>query len=249
MARADEIKARSFHQRAVDRNPQAKDGDPKLVRWSFIPDHGSHARFIRGIIGLESKPKRILEAGSGWGEVAHFLAREFYPETEYLGVDIFDRFLEHAKREFEDQNLRFEKESFWDVLGGADPGYYDWVVAVGCLFGYVGSYNWERLWRLIWRATLRGMVVLFDYRRPVPTQEWFEEHLQEWGQNCPNFQGKYNLKISDVRRMTGWPAKEVKLRMFPYFRCVYFDKGPGAPKWDGEIPEYQDPSDFEVLGN
>src|SRR5581483_142412 len=99
--------ARSVAARGADRRAVRLD-DPEVVRREYASEAGLRARasVYRGLAGpdvlelvvgaiLSGSPRRVLEVGCGWGELAARLGRE--PGIEVVAVDLSPRMVELAR--------------------------------------------------------------------------------------------------------------------------------------------------------
>jgi ubiquinone/menaquinone biosynthesis C-methylase UbiE len=138
----------------TDLNPQAK----QMADESMVRNLAAQASAIwpqeRSLFRRYALPSsaRILDAGSGTGEMASRLA-EFYPDARVLGVDIVDPHLELARSRYAAlaPRLSFSHESIYD-LSSAD-GTFDLTVCRHVLHAIPHP---ERVIAELVRVTRRG---------------------------------------------------------------------------------------------
>lgn len=78
---------------------------------------------------LNPGPKKILDAGSGFGQYTYFMARRF-PNAEILGVDVKEDEITNCKRFFEQTGFRNVQFQTADLTTFRQPDTYDLVLSV-----------------------------------------------------------------------------------------------------------------------
>jgi len=138
----------------TDLNPQARQmADESMVRNLEAQANAIWPQEVElfGRYGLSGEI-RILDAGTGTGEIASRLA-ELYPRAEVLGVDIIEEHLDLARRRYARlaPRLRFERRSIFE-LGLADRA-FDLVV---CRHVVHSVPHPDRVYAELARVTKRG---------------------------------------------------------------------------------------------
>ena len=120
--------------------------------------------------------ERVVEAGSGWGGFAIFMARHYGVRVRSFNISAeqvaWSR--EWAKKEKQDGLVEFVEDDYRNISGT-----YDVFASIGML-EHVGAGNYRELGRLIGRvltAEGRGLVHTIGRDRPQPLNPWIERRI------------------------------------------------------------------------
>ena len=119
----------------------------------------------------------VVEAGCGWGGLAHFMAREY--GVNVTACNISHEQITYAREMANKQGLAnrvtFVEDDYRNITGK-----YDVFVSVGML-EHVGTDNYQALGRLIDRCLDkkygRGLIHTIGRNRPTPMNAWIEARI------------------------------------------------------------------------
>ena len=108
------------------------------------------------VVRPASQPISILDVGCGLGDLYPFIQRTIDVPVQYLGVDLGQEYVDHARSRFPDGT--FQRADVLD--SSSDLGQFDYIVACG-LFNWRGDISIEDM-SSYWKEmvlTLLGCVV------------------------------------------------------------------------------------------
>jgi len=120
--------------------------------------------------------ERVVEAGSGWGGFAVFMAKNYGAKVRSFNISkeqvAYSR--DWAKRENLENSIEFVEDDFRNISGE-----YDVFVSIGML-EHAGAGNYQELGQLMGRvltAEGRGLVHSIGRDRPKPLNPWIDRRI------------------------------------------------------------------------
>ena len=126
---------------------------------------------------LRLKPgERVVEAGSGWGGLALFMAKHYGVEVRSFNIskEQVKYAREWAERESLTHLVEFVEDDFRNISGT-----YDAFVSIGML-EHVGPGNYKEMGKLMGRVLTRegrGLVHSIGRDRPGPLNKWIDKRI------------------------------------------------------------------------
>ncbi len=119
---------------------------------------------------------RVVEAGSGWGGFALFMAKQYGVEVRSFNIsrEQIQHARDWARREDLQDRVEFVEDDFRNI-----DGEYDAFVSIGML-EHVGPANYEGMGRLMSRVLThegRGLVHTIGRDRPRPLNSWIDRRI------------------------------------------------------------------------
>lgn len=138
---------------------------------------------------LQLKPgDRVIEAGCGWGGLAHFMARHF--DVKVTAYNISQQQIDYARQRAEKDGLtdqlQYVQDDYRNIQGQCDV-----FVSVGML-EHVALADYELLGQVIDRCLTpdgRGLIHSIGRVSPKPMNPWIERHI---------FPGAYPPSLSEM---------------------------------------------------
>lgn len=115
-------------------------------------------RFNQLIKNFNPENKSFIDIGSGLGDFIPFLEKKGIIFTEYLGIEIFDKFYQYSMERFKDNSrIKFINKNFLgvDLMNNS----YDYIVGSGIFGHHLFSGNDEKQYEYIGQIIKKALLV------------------------------------------------------------------------------------------